>query len=142
MTDDPSILARTVQVTEHWLDGLVDKTDLATRSEAYGALRAVLHRLRDRMDPTEAAHLAAQLPTLVRGIYYEGWNPARAPHKVRDWYTFKAEVEAEWPGAARHDTEAAIRAVFATLDEHVTAGELDDVRSELPPDIERHWPRA
>lgn len=34
MTDDPSILARTVQVTEHWLDGLVDKTDLATRGEA------------------------------------------------------------------------------------------------------------
>jgi uncharacterized protein (DUF2267 family) len=61
---------------------------------------------------------------------------------VRDWEAFKAEVEAEWPGAARHDTEAAIRAVFATLDEHVTAGELDDVRAELPPDIERHWPRA
>lgn len=94
------------------------------------------------MDRTEAAHLAAQLPTLVRGIYYEGWNPARAPHKARDWEAFKAEFEAEWPGAARHDTEGAIRAVFGILDEHVTAGELDDVRSELPPDIERHWPRA
>ena len=142
MSDDPSLFARTVQETEHWLDAIVARTDLATRSEAYGALRAVLHRLRDRLEPTEAAHLAAQLPTLVRGIYYEGWNPARAPHKVRDWETFKAEVEAEWPGAVRHDTDGAVCAVFAVLDGHVTKGELDDVRSELPPDIEAHWPRA
>ena len=142
MSRDPSLFARTVQETEHWLDAMVEKSDLGTRSEAYGALRAVLHRLRDRMEPTEAAHLAAQLPTLVRGIYYEAWNPARAPHKVRDWGTFKAEVEAEWPGAARHDTDRAIQAVFAVLDANVTEGELDDVRSELPPDIEAHWPRA
>ncbi len=142
MSRDPSLFARTVQESEHWLDAMVEKGDVETRSEAYGALRAVLHRVRDRLDPTEAAHLAAQLPTLVRGIYYEGWNPARAPHKVRTWQEFKSEVEAEWPGAVRHDTDRAIRAVFAVLDAHVTKGELDDVRSELPPDIEAYWPRA
>jgi uncharacterized protein (DUF2267 family) len=142
MTKDPSLFARTVQETEHWLDEMVAKSDFDSRSEAYGALRAVLHHLRDRMEPVEASHLAAQLPTLVRGIYYEGWNPARAPHKVRDWQTFKAEIEAEWAGAARHDTDRAIEAVFEVLNDHVTKGELDDVRAELPPDIEAHWPRA
>jgi len=142
MSRDPSLFARTVQETEHWLDELAAASDLGDRSEAYGALRAVLHRLRDRLAPTEASHLAAQLPTLVRGIYYEGWNPARVPHKVRDWDGFKAEVEAEWPGAARHDTDRAIEGVFATLNRNVTAGELDDVRAELPPDIAGHWPRT
>jgi uncharacterized protein (DUF2267 family) len=142
MSRDPSLFARTVQETEHWLDAMVEKGDFETRSEAYGALRAVLHRLRDRLAPSEASHLAAQLPTLVRGIYYEGWNPARVPHKVRDWDGFKAEVEAEWPGAARHDTDRAIEGVFATLNRNVTAGELEDVRAELPPDITAHRPRA
>ncbi len=142
MSNDPALFARTVQDTERWLDSLIEQSDLETRSEAYGALRAVLHRLRDRMQPTEASHLAAQLPTLVRGIYYEAWNPTRAPQKVRDWESFKAEVEAEWPGAARHDTDRAVEAVFEVLNHNVTKGELDDVRAELPPDIEAHWPRA
>jgi uncharacterized protein (DUF2267 family) len=102
----------------------------------------VLHRLRDRMEPIEASHLAAQLPTLVRGIYYEAWNPARAPQKTRDWESFKAAVEAEWVGAVRHDTGRAIEAVFEVLNDHVTKGELDHVRAELPHDIEAHWPRA
>lgn len=140
MSRDPSLFARTVQETEHWLDDLVAASDVGDRSEAYGALRAVLHRLRDRLEPVEAAHLAAQLPTLVRGIYYEGWNPARAPHRVRDWDGFKAAVEAEWPGSARHDTDRAIEAVFHLLATRVSAGELEDVRAELPADIAAHWP--
>lgn len=131
-----------MQETAHWLDGLIGKSDLQTRSESCGALRAVLHRLCDRMAPTEASHLAAQLPTPARGIYYEAWNPARAPQKIRDWESLKAAMAAEWPGAARHDTERAIRAVFAVRDEHVIRGALDHVRADRPPDTVAHWSRA
>jgi len=142
MSQDPAVFARTVIEAEHWLDQLVAKTDLANRSQAYGALRAVLHRLRDRLEPVEAAHLAAQMPTIIRGVYYEGWNPARAPQKIREWETFVGAVEREWPRAVEHDTERAIEGVFAVLNETITSGEIDDVRAELPPDIEAHWPRA
>ena len=52
------------------------------RNQSYNALRAVLHTLRDRVTVDESAQFAAQLPTLVRGIYYEGWDPSRVPVKM------------------------------------------------------------
>jgi uncharacterized protein (DUF2267 family) len=53
------------------------------RSQSYNALRAVLHALRDRLTVDETAHFAAQLPMLVRGLYYDGWEPSRVPKKMQ-----------------------------------------------------------
>jgi hypothetical protein len=56
--------------------------------QAYSALRAVLHAVRDRITVDEAAHLGAQLPLLIRGIYCEGWHPAATPRKERHCQQF------------------------------------------------------
>jgi uncharacterized protein (DUF2267 family) len=40
----------------------------------------------------EAVHLAAQLPMLVRGFYYEGWRPALAPNEEETPADFFARV--------------------------------------------------
>jgi uncharacterized protein (DUF2267 family) len=140
MTDDPSVLARTVQVTEHWLDGLVEKTDLATRSEAYGALRAVLHRLRDRLHPTEAAHLAAQLPTLVRGIYYEGWRMTDTPSRERTAEDFAEHVAFELPPGFSRDPARTAEAVFQVLGAEIDPGEMAKVGRALPAPLRKLWP--
>jgi uncharacterized protein (DUF2267 family) len=42
------------------------------RNMSYAALRPVLHALRDRLTVQEAADLAAQLPLLVKGIFFDG----------------------------------------------------------------------
>ncbi|MDQ1568071.1 MAG: hypothetical protein QOF96_2951, partial [Actinomycetota bacterium] len=52
------------------------------RQQSYHALTAVMHALRDRLTVEEASDLAAQLPALVRGLYYEGWKPAKVPVKM------------------------------------------------------------
>ena len=37
--------------------------------------------LRDRLTVEAAAHFAAQLPDLIRGIFYAGWDPGAVPEK-------------------------------------------------------------
>jgi uncharacterized protein (DUF2267 family) len=46
------------------------------RNQSYAALSAVLHSLRDRLTVDESDQLAAQLPLLVRGMYFDGWDLA------------------------------------------------------------------
>lgn len=73
------IFDTTVQKTNRWLAGIAERLDHRDRQHAYQALRGVLHALRDRLTIDEAAHLGAQLPMLVRGIFFEAWQPARPP---------------------------------------------------------------
>jgi len=68
-----------------------------SRHDAYVALRATLHALRDRLPVEETAELAAQLPMLVRGVYYEGWDPTGKPVRERSLEGFLAGVAVELP---------------------------------------------
>jgi uncharacterized protein (DUF2267 family) len=70
-------LDHSAQETNVWLKAIDEQLALENRHQAYNALRAVLHALRDRMPPEVAVKLGAQLPILVRGIYY-----ARAVYEV------------------------------------------------------------
>ena len=120
----------TVQLTYTWLNEIA--ADLGSdRHSAYGALRAVLHTLRDRLTIDESAQFAAQLPMLVRGMYYEGWNPRYEWHSDRDPETFLAQVGGE-ARLERGDSEWATHAVSQVLAKHVSAGEWGEVLAELP----------
>jgi len=60
---------RTVAKTYEWLHQVAEQDDFDDLNQAYHVFRAVLHALRDRVEPNVAAHVAAQLPLLVRGIF-------------------------------------------------------------------------
>jgi uncharacterized protein (DUF2267 family) len=115
-----------------WLNELAAALGDDDRQAAYRILRAFLHALRDRLGVDEAAQLAAQLPLLVRGIYYEGWDPSSTARRYRDPTEFLDRVAAE---ALLHgDTEAsfAVSAAAAVLRKHISAGEMDSVLQALP----------
>jgi uncharacterized protein (DUF2267 family) len=104
------------------------------RNQSYAALRAVLHAVRDRLTVTEAADLAAQLPMLIRGLYYEGWKPTRVPVKL-DKEEFLARVRGEFPYTVEGGMEQLVQRVLAALRSYVTDGEWNDIRSSLPQDV-------
>src|SRR5690348_18388434 len=80
---------RTLHTTHIWLKAIME--DLGPdRQIAYRALCAVLHVLRDRLSVDEAAHLGAQLPVLVRGIFFDQWQPSGKPEKMRSADEFVA----------------------------------------------------
>jgi uncharacterized protein (DUF2267 family) len=133
------VFDETLHKTNVWLKE-IGETLGSDRRGAYQALRAVLHCLRDRLTTDEAAHLADQLPMLIRGIYYEAWRPAGKPEKVRSREEFLAWIESRLPPTALINLEDAARAVFQTLEHHVSAGEIGNVVQSLPKDIRALWP--
>lgn len=109
------------------------------RNQSYAALRSVLHAVRDRLSVNEAAQLGAQLPMLVRGIYYDGWDPDRVPEKLgRE--EFLRRVRQEFPYDVKGGVEPLVQTVLRTLRAHVTEGEWEDVRSSVPGDLRALFP--
>jgi uncharacterized protein (DUF2267 family) len=135
----PSPIAHTVQQTQEWLKELRDNADLADEAEALSVLRSVLHQLRDRLTPEEAIELGAQLPIIVRGVYYEGWRPRQTPEKVRSKQKFLDEITIKLL-PRRVPPEIAVKDVFALIAHHCDPGEIADVIDQLPSDIKDLWP--
>ena len=153
----------TLQKTHLWLHELMKELGWeGQRQQAYHALRAVLHALRDRLPPQEAVQLGAQLPLLLRGAYYEGWKLSGKPVKDRHTEDFLAHITLAFRRAEtipaeqvavmaqqqgyvvmedeRINPEEVARAVFAVLARHVTAGEITDVKGRLPAALRDLWP--
>jgi uncharacterized protein (DUF2267 family) len=104
------------------------------RNQSYAALRAVLHALRDRLTVEEAAHLSAQLPMLIRGIYFEGWNPTKVPVKMHR-EDFLARIRDEFPYEVPGGTERLFDTTVQALRRHITEGEWEDIRASMPKDV-------
>lgn len=133
------VFDKTLQTTNTWLNEIMD--DLGPdRKLAYRALRAVLHALRDRLTVDEAAHFGAQLPLLVRGIFYDAWHPAGKPDRIRSEEEFLERVAAELSDVRPVNRRDAVRSVMKAINLHVSPGQLDDVKAQLPEQIRRLWP--
>jgi uncharacterized protein (DUF2267 family) len=130
----------TVQKTNAWLHDLMHELGWHDRHTAYRALRATLHALRDRLTVEELAQFGAQLPMLIRGFYYEGWDPSGKPLRERHREQFLARIQQEYRGDESIEPERVACAVFAVLARRVTDGEIEDVKHILPAEIRDLWP--
>jgi len=133
-------IEHTVQLTHAWINDLDARLGWDNKHRTYRLLRTVLHALRDWLPVNEAVGLGAQLPELLRGVYYEQWRPSTTPVKERSKAHFTARVDAAFRTDPIIFSAEAITAVFALLSDKITAGEIDDVRHSLPADLRALWP--
>lgn len=130
----------TVKKSNKWLKEIMENQRWEDRHKAYLALRSVLHTLRDRLIVDEATHLGAQLPMLIRGLYYEGWTPAGKPVK-RSREEFLSTISEAFKNDPAIDPERVVRSVFAVMAKRVSEGEIEDIKSALPEEIRELWPQ-
>jgi uncharacterized protein (DUF2267 family) len=130
-----SHLDHSIDTTNAWLADVADEFGTEDRRFAYRVTRAWLHALRDRLPVPVAAHFAAQLPELLRGVFYDGWNPSRVPVK----YGPAEYADRFARDAGIHDDEVArvTGLVTSVVRRHMSGGVLDEALDVLPEELRR-----
>ena len=123
--------------TRQWLKELELELGFNNPNDAYRALRAVLHAVRDRLPVKESAEFAAQLPMMVLGMYYSGWTPMNKPEKTRNMDEFMDHVAAQLPQGM--DPMRVTQGIISVLERHISAGEIKDVRRNFPEHLRELW---
>lgn len=128
-------LEQSLYHTYQWIDEVCAGLGTHDEERGYQALRASLHAIRDRLLPSEAAQMAAQLPTVLRGVYYEGWDPDDRPFEMRSGEAFVALIARDLPPGNAIDPQDALRASVEVLRRRISSGEVADVLNMLPGDV-------
>jgi uncharacterized protein (DUF2267 family) len=132
---ETTVIERSVEQAHVWLNELAEGLGTDDRHQAYRVLRAYLHAVRDRLPVDEAAQLAAQLSPLIRGIYYDGWNPSATPVSYHGFADFLARIAADASLDGETAASYAAGAAAEVLRRHVSAGEIADISAVLPEDL-------
>jgi len=144
MEDDMSatgldVFDKTLQTTNIWLDEIMGKLG-PDRQVAWHVLSAVLHALRDRLQTGLAVHLGAQLPLLVRGLYYDQWHPGEQTLKERSAEQFLDHVSGRLEDIRPVNVLDATQVTFQVLNHHLDPHQVEKVRQALPESIRALWP--
>lgn len=105
-------------------------TTLETNEQAESATRTVLTDLGKRLGNNEASDLAAQLPPELKGILTDNSDNSGTVDDLDDF--LRRVAEHEEAGTTPEEALDHAAAVFLTLAQFVSAGELDDLKSQLP----------
>lgn len=136
------ILAESVAHARMWLrDVNRSMGGWMTHDYSLQALRSALHPLRDHLTVEQSAHLSAQLPMFIRGVFYEEWVPSRVPLRDRDEEHLLNSVVRYFHGKAKTpDPKDVLRAVYSVLHGHITTGESQKIYNALPAGMRKYWP--
>jgi uncharacterized protein (DUF2267 family) len=124
-----------------WIAEIADGLETDDRERALSALRASLHILRDSLPLQATVALGAQLPLIVRGLYYENWQPeAVHVHHTKDEILALLAERLSW--ASLPELEPAVRAAFSVIQRHIDAHEVEKVAHLLSHGVKHLWSRA
>jgi uncharacterized protein (DUF2267 family) len=133
------VFDKTLHTTNQWLDEICAEIG-PDKHLAWHVLGAVLRSIRDELLIGQSAHLAAQLPLLVRGAFFDQYRPAAQPVAERSQEDFIARIREELAGCRPVRPDLAATAVMRTLNRHITEGQIKKARDALPKGIRALWP--
>ncbi|UUP16727.1 DUF2267 domain-containing protein [Nitratireductor thuwali] len=137
----PEVFDKTIQTTNIWLNEIMADHG-GDRQVAWHILGAVLKALRDRLPADLSAHLGAELPLLIRGLYYDQYQPSRQPDITRSQEAFLERVEEGLADIRPVDPAKATQTVFRVITHHIDLGQSAKVREALPKDLQALWPES
>ncbi|MFZ5955212.1 MAG: DUF2267 domain-containing protein [Nanoarchaeota archaeon] len=126
-----------VQKANLWIKELMNELDFDEQM-AYHALKGILVELRNKLELDEIAELSAQLPIIIRGIYFDGWNPSSKPIKYSK-SEFVSRVHAHMQNNPEIDPTEIVQKTFIFLSKKISEGEVNDIKSNLPKKIKELW---
>jgi uncharacterized protein (DUF2267 family) len=132
------VFDKTLQTTNIWLDDIMKELG-PDRQVAWHALGAVLRALRDRLQIGLAVHLGAQLPLLIRGLYYDQWHPSEQTLKQRSAEEFLDHVSQGLAGIRPVNVQDATRTVFRVISHYLDPNQVEKVRQALPENVRAMW---
>lgn len=140
LNEDVAAIDHTVCLTREWLEELGDRVGWNSNRDAMRLMRAVLTETRDRLPPAEMAGLSDGMPLLIRGMYFEGWQPGRPTIADGSAEAFEAAVARRLGTVGIFRGRPDIAAVFATLANRLPDDGPRKARRVLPPAVRRLWP--
>jgi uncharacterized protein (DUF2267 family) len=130
-----NLFAKMNQQATMWIKDMMAALGTTDEHKALHALRAGLQALRDRLSADQAAQLSAQLPLIIRGMFFEGWNPSDTPLRIRHRAEFLALVREKYAPREDVPAEDILRSVFRVLDKHIAPGEVGHLMVTLPEEV-------
>ena len=132
-----TVFARTTHKSQLWINEMQKELKWLNGDSLYHLLRAVLHSLRDQMSVHEAAHFAAQLPLLLRGTFYEGWNPRAEQLRgvSKDDFLEAVKKRLNPVGETKFELETGVLTALNVIKKHISAGEMDDLVAVVEPSL-------
>jgi uncharacterized protein (DUF2267 family) len=134
----------TIQRTNTWMKDLMLELNWSDRRKTYLAFRCVLHAVRDHLPIQDAVFVGEQMPMLIRGFYFEHWDPAGKPLTLKspdEFFAILSSYLARY-GETAANAVSITRAVFRLLDRKATDGEIEDIHRVLPEQLLALWPVA
>jgi uncharacterized protein (DUF2267 family) len=132
-------LDSTIQKTNIVLNNIMNDLNISDKHTAYSSLRAVLHSIRDFLNPEEAVHLGSQLPMLIRGIYYEDWEMSVGVTHNREAGDFLQQVREDARKADINPEEIANK-VLNVVCHFIDEGRVRRLVGELPQEVRNLFP--
>lgn len=131
----------TIHRTNTWLHEITSRMGWDERRKGYRLLRVALHAIRDWMDVAEISHLSAQLPLLVRGVFFEGWQPMKS-RAGEDVDALLSGIAEAFPDDPDFDSRAAFCEVLSVMRMHLSEGEYAKLRRAMPNGLRCFWEEA